>query len=66
MHEVAVLMPDQAYIVAGHRCAGEALQASTNTVVLLLLGVSHTHGLDQAQALTYLHTWMDQGGARCA
>ncbi len=38
---------------------GWALQADpTNAEVLLSLGVSHTNELDQAQALTYLHTWM--------
>ena len=38
---------------------GRALQADPNNPeVLLSLGVSHTNELDQAQALTYLHTWM--------
>ena len=38
---------------------GQALQADPNNAeVLLSLGVSHTNELDQAQALTYLHSWM--------
>ncbi|KAK9841528.1 hypothetical protein WJX74_007257 [Apatococcus lobatus] len=38
---------------------GRALQADPNNPeVLLSLGVSHTNELDQAQALSYLHTWM--------